>query len=157
MARRGPEMARESKPVAKARVRVRRAGGEWLLMSRKRAPGGERHDKLEMLGGHLNPREAPLEALIRELREEEVSGRLAAAAARSRPRPLELVADGTTHYLFDLEIGEEEFAQLKRNPRESLRFELVLRDPVEGGELDESLTPRSRKIFRELRKREVKS
>ncbi len=146
-------MPKESKRVAKARIELRRADGEWLLLSRKRAPGRSKHGKLELLGGHLDSDETPLQALIRELGEEELTGRLAAAAAGRRPRPVELVADGATHFLFDLEVSEEDRTQLQPG-RESLGFELVRRVPVEGGELDGQLTPRTRKIFGELRKRE---
>lgn len=149
-------MPRESKGIAKARVEVRREGGEWLVMARKRAPGKpEKHGKLEMPGGRLEPGETPRQALVRELREEEATGRLAEAAERQLARPREFVADGEAHHLFDLEILEEEYRQLRPSLKESLGFELVPRKQAEEGELDARLTPRTREIFRELRSREV--
>ena len=135
--------------VAKARILVMRGGQCWSLLSRKRAEGDpQRHDKLEMLGGHLEVGESPRVALGRELAEEESSGRLARLVEQARPRFRSEVADGALHHLFELEIDDFEAESLSHDPEESLGFELVPTRELESGALDERLTPRTRHILK---------
>ena len=99
-----------------------------------------------MPGGHLDGHEKPLAALLRELREEESTGRLAALAASCEP-PLVGEAGGATHYLFDLNIDADAADWLRASPAESLGFQQLPCTAVEEGRHDNRLTPRTRAIF----------
>ena len=85
-------MAKKTNSVAKVRIIVLRDCGRFVLMSRKRAIGKPKHNKLEFPGGHLDGDESPIAALVRELREEEQSGILAIEQRLSvrQPRPARL-------------------------------------------------------------------
>ncbi|MFT5560847.1 MAG: NADH pyrophosphatase NudC (nudix superfamily) [Candidatus Azotimanducaceae bacterium] len=66
--------------VSKAIIVVERETGSRCLMSAKRDPGRDNDGKLEFLGGRIESGESPLEALLRELSEEEASGNLSIIA-----------------------------------------------------------------------------
>lgn len=118
-----------SREVAKVVILVDDSGAD-VLLSRKCAPGRIKHNLLEMLGGGLDPGEGPLEALVRELGEEETTGTLARAAARAgRPQVL-MVAD-EKHYLFEMSIDAAVVPRLRPDPKESLGFRRVPRSELE--------------------------
>lgn len=149
-------MATKKEQVAKLRLTVKRDGERWYVLSKKRArEGQEKHGKLEMLGGHLNPGEGSFDAMVRELREE-VSSNLLSGKVQEKDLERVLDAGGACHYLYHLEITQEEFASLEPSPKESLGFELVRAVELEAGELHPRLTPRTRKIFDALAKSEKK-
>lgn len=101
-----------------------------------------------MLGGHLDEGESPRAALLRELSEEESTGSLARIAGDRAPRHRSEVADGALHHLFELLLEESEARALLPDPDESLGFEWVRTRELEAGELDQRLTPRTRKILK---------
>ena len=133
--------------VAKARIIVTVGGERWYLFSRKRSDSTGKHDKLEMLGGHLDDDESPTEALARELREEEATGTLADLAAQEPPPYVEREAGGATHYLFALEISEPDYTRLEADPSESLGYVLVRESELDAGQHRDRLTPRTRAIL----------
>ena len=135
-------------PVAKIIVKVDRKDVPWLLFSIKRAKSPEKHGKLEFLGGHLEPGETPLQALVRELEEEEKSGLLSRKAAEEQPGFIEFEAGGAHHYLFEIVISENDYQIIEHDKRESLGFELI--PASEAVHHRQRLTPRSRKIFNVL-------
>lgn len=123
--------------VAKLRIAVLRNGTRWNLMSRKRKrdTADSNHDKLEMLGGHLDGEESPRQALVRECREEEATGRLAAWVEQRRPPFATKIVDGAAHHLFELTLSDDEAAGLIARPEESLGFRLVNAEALDDGEL----------------------
>ena len=133
--------------VAKVRIRVSRAGKHHYLMSVKRAEGKRRHGKLELLGGHVEEGEGPLDGLVRELAEEENSGTLSERVRVLAPKATNLHVAGAQHYVFDLEIDQDECEKLEPNPRESLGFELVAESKLRSRDFRSRLTSRTRKIL----------
>ncbi len=113
------------KPVSKVLIRT----GEHYLFSRKRAPGQKKDRHLEMLGGKLEKNEDPLDALIRETREEEASGLLADFLERERPGYEEVRVDlnvmDEPQYIFRIEMEPALADQLKADPDESHGLEKV--------------------------------
>ena len=147
-------MAMETDQVAKARIVVVDQESEhWALLSLKNAEGKRKHGKLEMLGGHVGQDESPLEALIRELGEEEQTRFLSERVRTLEPEPLTLHAGGALHHLFELEISEQEFTGLRHDPKESLGFELVRMSELEAGEHWDRITWRTQRILEALAER----
>lgn len=140
-------MAKKKDQVAKARILVIRDDGCWSLLSRKRSSDERKHGKLEMLGGHLDGKESPIEALIRELHEEEKTGKLASTVEEHTPSYQTKVAGGATHHLFEVTLSNEIYEQLKHHPRESLGFELLPTAELNTLLHWERLTNRTRKIL----------
>jgi 8-oxo-dGTP pyrophosphatase MutT (NUDIX family) len=134
---------------------VDQEGERWALLSIKRAADKRKHRKLEMLGGHLDQKESPLEALIRELGEEERTGYLSERVGVLEPQPLKLEAGGAVHHLFEIEISEQEFKRLQYDPKESLGFELIRISELKDGEHWDRLTWRTQRILRTLAPREM--
>ena len=104
--------------VAKVLITVT-GGDDQCLFSRKRADGSRRDNKLELLGGHIDDGEKPIQALLRELGEEEKSGTLKKLMAQADSSFEELWIGGADHYLFRINITEVDFAQVEADPRES--------------------------------------
>ncbi len=140
--------------VAKIRITLDQGGRTWALMSRKRAPGERKHGKLEFFGGHLDPGEEPFEALLRELREEELSGTLAARALHAEPVPFVSDLPGVPHHLYELPIDAADFDTLTFDPVESLGLVLVPLDELRAGDWTERVTPRTRAILEAWRRHE---
>jgi hypothetical protein len=95
------------------------------LMSSKRKPGHRDHSRLEFLGGRHEPGEDAKAALLRELGEEETTGRLCALAENSLSQCVEIIHDETHHYLYRFSVAESACGQLMPDPAESLGFSLV--------------------------------
>lgn len=142
-----PAMAKKQDQVAKARILVIRDDGCWSLLSRKRSGDERKHGKLEMLGGRLDGKEFPFEALIRELREEEETGKLASYVERHSPSYQTKVAGRATHHLFEVTLPNAKYEQLKHHPRESLGFELLPTSELNARQHWKRLTYRTRKIL----------
>ncbi len=134
--------------VSKIRITLEQGGRSFALMSRKRAPGERKHGRLEFLGGHLDPGEAPFEALLRELGEEELSGTLAAQARRLRPTAFSADGPGVPHHLYEMAIDAADFDALLFDPEESLGLVLVPLDELLAGHWSDRVTPRTRAILR---------
>jgi hypothetical protein len=110
--------------VAKVIVAIRIGSKLHLLFSRKRVFNRpESHDRLELLGGHLD-NDDPLQGAIRELREEELSG-LLGGKLQDKHLIERIMVDGIEHHIYSMEISCEEHKQLRHNARESLGFELI--------------------------------
>lgn len=112
--------------VSKALIVVTTEGEASYLMSIKRDPGSAGNGKREFPGGRWEPRESPREALIRELREEEQTGRLSAIAADRASLYFPMIVANAEYFLFPFHLTHGEFASLAHHPLESLGFELVL-------------------------------
>ncbi len=140
-------MAKKKDQVVKARILVIRDDGCWSLLSRKRSCDKRKHGKLEMLGGHLDGKESPIEALIRELREEEKTGKLASYVERHSPSHQTKVAGRATHHLFEFTLSNAKYEQLKHHPCESLGFELLPTSELNARQHWKRLTHRTRKIL----------
>jgi ADP-ribose pyrophosphatase YjhB (NUDIX family) len=141
-------MSNKTDAVAKARIAIVRNGERFALLSRKNAPGKPKHDKLEMLGGHLDAAESPVEALLRELREEERTGELALVAEADELAFETRMVDRAAHHLFELTITVQQYTSLEADPDESLGFELVAEKDLASGRIEPELTPRTRQILR---------
>jgi 8-oxo-dGTP pyrophosphatase MutT (NUDIX family) len=147
-------MPTETDQVTKVRIVVVDQDGEhWALLSIKKAEGKSKHGKLEMLGGRMDQDESPLEALIRELGEEEQTGFLSEGVRTLEPEPLIIHAGGALHHLFELKISEQEFTGLRHDPKESLGFELVRISELEAGEHWDRITWRTQRILEALAER----
>ncbi len=140
-------MGEKTDAVAKVRILVLQGGEPCYLLSKKCKKGHADHKKLEMLGGHLDDGEAPPEALVRELKEEESTGALAKLAKKRNPSFGTMTVDGAEHHLFELTIFWDEFSRLEADEKESLGFELVPVEALDARELDGKLTYRTRKIL----------
>jgi 8-oxo-dGTP pyrophosphatase MutT (NUDIX family) len=142
------------KPVSKVLIRC----GENYLFSRKRAPGQKKDKHLEMLGGKLEKNEDPLDALIRETREEEASGLLADFLAREKPSYEEVRVDlnvmDEPQYIFRIEMDPELVEQLKADPEESHGLEKIKAElfdsDYEMKYLRDQFTPKTVAILRAM-------
>jgi ADP-ribose pyrophosphatase YjhB (NUDIX family) len=141
-------MSKRTDDVAKARITVVQNGVPLAVLSRKNAPGKSKHNQLEMLGGHLEAGESPVEGLVRELSEEERTGALSRIAKTGGVAFETRFVDRALHHLFELEITEEQYASIEASFGESLGFELVTLSDLASGRIDEQLTPRTRDILR---------
>lgn len=133
---------------------------QGYLLSRKRAPRHPHKDGLlELLGGGADGGEGPLEALRRELREEEPSGELVRRVdERGLGEPAEITIDSDPHFVYRLELDEDGAHLLDlftHDPQESYGLELVPRSVLEDRDqlalLLGRFTPRTRLIFAALR------
>ena len=116
-------MTSDSSGVAKVIVKVERGDTCCCLLARKNAPGHHKHNRLEFLGGHIE-NESPVEAIVRELKEEEKTGLLSAKLTGQQPAA-QVEVDGQNHYIFQITISQDEYLSLEHDPSESLGFELV--------------------------------
>ena len=133
--------------VAKICVRLTGDGEGRCLMARKRSKDPDKHDHLEFLGGHLDEGDTPVQAITRELAEEEATGRLAAALSDDLVPVADAPAGGARHYLFCIEIDPGLAESLRADPEESLGFTLVPTRALKARALDAQLTSRTRAIL----------
>ena len=131
--------------VAKVIVRVEKGEACYYLFSRKNAPGHDKHNHLEFLGGHLE-NESPIEAVVRELKEEEKTGLLAARLSGQQPAE-QVKIDGVDHHIFRVTISHDEYLSLRHDPHESLGFELVPVSALRGKKVQAELTRKTRLIL----------
>ena len=118
--------------VAKAIITVGDGADAHYLMSIKRDPGSKSDGKLEFLGGRFEGNEMPIEALVRELSEEESSGHLAKLASERATLFFTITTDGAEHFLFPFQVRTDEFELLCHDPRESFGFELLAPGHLKG-------------------------
>ena len=119
------------------------------LMSSKRKPGHRDHSRLEFLGGRHDPGEIAITALLRELAEEELTGKLSVLAESRVGECFEINHDKTHHYLYQFSLVESECTQLVPDPGESLGFTLVPASQLVPGE---QFTFKTNQILRSLLK-----
>lgn len=98
------------------------------LLSVKRDAGSRCEGRLEFIGGRFDPGELPRQALVRELAEEEATGRLADLAVSRANLFFTLSAGGAHHFLFPFRITIGEYETLRHHPGESFGYCLV-REP----------------------------
>lgn len=130
--------------------------GDSFVFGIKRVPQKPNKDgKLELFGGRVDKGETPLQALIREIREEEQSGVAADKIVQINPDPVEFKVGGDLHFIYQMPLTDHELKQLQINPEENYGYSLVERSIIKDSEqmADEStFTPRTVKIFKKLRK-----
>ena len=120
--------------VSKVMISVVDGPETRYLLSIKQKPGSFDHGRLEFLGGRLEPGENPESALLRELKEEELTGSLSGLAARKMSAGPELITGDARHFMFSLELSVAEYQQLAHDPAESQGFRLVPRAELVPGE-----------------------
>ncbi|MBN2340972.1 MAG: NUDIX hydrolase [Deltaproteobacteria bacterium] len=139
--------------IAKVLVVVEDQNKNYILMSSKRAPRHpQKNMKLELLGGHLETDERALDALVRELAEEESTGFLAKYAKAANPAPFKVDVAGTTHFLFRLTIQKDEFDRLIADAEESFGFKLVPYKHLFEDAIQNRLTKRTRAILKAFKR-----
>lgn len=139
--------------VAKLMVRV----GDHYLFSRKRAPGHIKDNRLELLGGCLEPGESPFVALLREAAEEEATGQLARALAERPPGVQEILVRSKPpepHFLYWMAMEEGLARSLVADEEESYGLELVAAESIDTDRglhtIRDRLTPKTQLIFQAL-------
>lgn len=140
-----------SKTVAKIFVEC----GAYYVFSRKRkanAPESDSH--MELLGGKIDEGEEPMQALVRELREEEKTGIIAARVLQLQPQYKKVIVSGQDHYVFHITIERADLQNIRHDEKESRGFVKVGLEVIHNRrELLVNLsrfTPKTRKIFRAL-------
>lgn len=116
--------------VSKIIVRI----GNSYLMSLKRKQGAD-DARLEFLGGRHEKHESALDALVRELREEETTGYLAEYAETLAGPPVEIQVGEGHHFVFLMELTSECAGLLRHDPQESHGFQLVPSELLRPGQL----------------------
>lgn len=121
----------------------------------KRVPRQPAKDRrLELLGGHVEKGETPLEGLIRELEEEESSALLANKASAAQLSPVEIKVGGDRHFIFRMPIVDDELDRIALDSEEHYGYQPIPRAVVMDPELmkDGSVfSARTVKIFSKLR------
>ena len=129
-----------------------------FFFSVKKVPKHPARDrKLELPGGRVDKGEMPLDALIRELAEEEQGGVLAGKVARLQLTPVDFKVGGDRHFIYHMPLAGDELQRVQMNSEEHYGYRLIpgstIRDP--GRMEDESVfTRRTIKIFAKLRRRQ---
>ncbi len=132
--------------VAKVLVTVR-GENDLLLFSRKQAPGMRKHGRLELLGGHIEPREKPFDGLVRELAEEEASGLLAKRARKLKPKRHEVGLSDAVYHLYRLTIDFDDYVRLEPVLTESMGFVLVPPNALKKRAVHDQLTPKTYELL----------
>ncbi len=133
------------------------SAGPFYVMSRKRAPGKKKDNKLELIGGNMELGETSLQALIREAEEEETSGLLASVLKRIHPKSQRIEVGGRggeEHYIFRITVPEIEARRFSANSVESYGLQFVPAEAIDTDkglqQLRDSLTPKTLVILRAL-------
>lgn len=140
-----------SKTVAKIFVEC---GGYYVFSKKWKASDPESDNLLELLGGKVDEGEEPMQALVRELREEEKTGIIAAKVLHLQPQYKQVVVSGQNHYIYRVVLEPGNLQNIRHNEKESRGFVKVGMDILQNKhELLVNLTnftPKTRKIFRAL-------
>jgi 8-oxo-dGTP pyrophosphatase MutT (NUDIX family) len=143
-------MARKLPEVSKLLLTVTNGDATLMLFSRKRAEGQSKHGRLELLGGRIERTESPLEALVRELGEEEESGLLARRIRATRPTGQLVTLSDAIYHTFRLAITFAEYLELEPGRHESLGFLLVPTTLLKRRGIHDQLTYRTVELLRQL-------
>lgn len=144
-------MSKTAGGVAKTFVKTQLNGVVHYVFSIKNAPGKRKHNHLELLGGKIKPGEHPLQALIRELEEEEANGILADRIRAQEPEHQNTIQIGKRpYYIFDVSISFDDYLNIRHSPKESLGFKLVPEPMLKRVDFQQKLTPRTRTILKRL-------
>lgn len=142
-------MPGKSSEVGKVFVKVTHGEALFYLFSKKDSSNPEKHNHLELLGGHIEDVDKDFMAgTIRELNEEETTGLLAGKLS-GQPPSLSIKIKGELHHIFEISIGLDEYEGLKHN-HESLGFELIPAAMLKEKEFQRLLTKKTRRIFEAL-------
>jgi len=124
--------------VSKIIVRIDGFAEPVQLMSIKKAKGTPKHKKLEILGGGTDGQDA-FEGLVRELEEEEKTGRLAEIVRELHPEPKSFAIAESPHHMYEVTIPFEDYLTLRPHKAESFGFKVIpeskLREPTFHAEL----------------------
>ena len=124
--------------VSKIIVRIDGFAEPVQLMSIKKSKGTPKHKKLEILGGGTDGQDA-FEGLVRELVEEEKTGRLAEIVRELHPEPTSFVIDESPHHVYEVTIAFKDYLTIRAHKAESFGFRVVpeskLKEPAFQGEL----------------------
>ncbi len=119
--------------VSKIIIRIDGFAEPTQLLSVKKAKGTPKHKKLEMLGGATDGQSA-FEGLVRELEEEEKTGRLAEIVREQNPEPRAFAIGNEPHFLYEVTITFDDYVTLRAAKSESFGFRAVpeakFKDPV---------------------------
>lgn len=136
--------------VAKLFIRA----NAYYVFSKKRKPSSKSDHHLELMGGHIEDGESPLKALIREVKEEELSSVIATKTKRQRPKGKRVDVDGENHFIFKISVDGDDFNNMRPDGKESYGFVKVEADVIEEKDkLNNNLsrfTPKTGEIFRAL-------
>ena len=137
--------------VAKLFIRA----SSYYIFSNKRKRSSHKNDhRLELIGGQIESGESPLEALIREVGEEELSRIIAAKTKKQFPKCKRVVVDKEDHFIFEISVNDDDFKNMRHNDRESYGFVKVEVNIIdEKDKLRTNLsrfTPKTGKIFHAL-------
>lgn len=150
-------MTQISREIVKIFIKTKK----YYIFSRKKAYGQRSNGLLELIGGHVESGETPLEALLREVQEEEETGILANLLVNIKLPPTEVTVAvngiGELHYIYYLNVSEEDSKKLKASNDESYGFEFIKTSLVETKKglvkLRTDLTWKTNEIFSGLGKR----
>jgi hypothetical protein len=146
-------MSKKREPAV-AKLFIRADSG--YIFSEKNKLGSTSDHRLELIGGKIDRCDkTPVDALIREAGEEDLSGIIASEVRRQQPKGKEIVVGKQDHSIFEISISD---AQLKNLPNEDeshgfVRIEAKIID--EPSELTNAqnfsrFTDKTQKIFRKL-------
>ena len=125
--------------VSKIIVRIDGFAEPTQLMSIKKAKGTEKHKKLEILGGGTDGDDA-FEGLVRELEEEEKTGRLAEIVREQKPEPRSFSIDQSPHHMYEVTISFEDYLTLRHHKAESFGFKVVPEAKLKDAKFHAQLT-----------------
>lgn len=118
--------------ISKIIVRIDGFAEPTQLMSVKKAKDTPKHKKLEILGGGTDGQDR-FEGLVRELEEEEKTGRLAELVREKHPEPRSFSIADAPHHVYEVTIDYEDYIALRHHKSESFGFKVVpeskLKDP----------------------------
>lgn len=143
-------MPGKSLEVGKVFVKVTDQDKLFYLFSKKDSKDSEKHNHLELIGGHIEDTDKDFMAgTIRELNEEETTGLLAGKLSGQSPSR-RVKIKGELHHIFEISIELKEYERLKHGKKESLGFELIPAAMLKKNKFRRSLTPKTRRIFEAL-------
>ena len=129
-------------------------GAYYVFSKKRKAYAPESDNRMELLGGKVDEGEEPMQALVRELREEEDTGIIATRVLQLQPQYKNVIVSGQNHYIFRIAIECADFQNIRHNEKESRGFVKVEMEVIHNRrELLvnlSSFTPKTRKIFRAL-------
>ena len=132
-------------------VKVFVRSGNFFVFAEKRAYSAAKNHRLELVGGGMNAGETPFEAMLREAKEEEPSGIIAAALRAAAPEPDRVLVHGDVHYIYNVRITLLQRRRLRHDPVESHGFRAVrvgvIRSRGRLSAILPSFTPRTVAIF----------
>ncbi len=128
--------------VSKIIVRIDGFAEPTQLMSVKRARSASKNKKLELLGGGTDG-DGAFDGLVRELEEEEETGRLAEIVRKRAPTPCTFFVYGSPHHVFEVTIDFDDYVTLRHSKDESFGFKAVPESRLRDPGFHDRLTPKT--------------